>query len=65
MLAEGCRFAEKHAILNIRWVRALAEELPAAAPGPYRLITFGQSFHWTDEAQVAESVYDMLQPGGP
>jgi len=33
-------------------------------PGPYRVVTFGQSFHWTDEARVAEAVYDMLEPGG-
>ena len=64
MLAEGRRFAEGQGIPNIRWVRALAEELPAAAPGPYRLITFGQSFHWTDEARVAEVLYDMVEPGG-
>ncbi len=36
----------------------------AVAPGPYRLVTFGQSFHWTDKQQVAETVYDMLEPGG-
>ena len=41
-----------------------AEDLPEAAPGPYRLVTFGQSFHWTDEERVAEAVYDMLEPGG-
>jgi hypothetical protein len=50
--------------MNIRWVQGLAEDLPAAAPGPYRLVTFGQSFHWTDEQRVAEAVYDMLEPGG-
>ncbi len=27
-------------------------------------MTFGQSFHWTDERSVAETVYDMLEPGG-
>ena len=64
MLAEGRRLADERGIPNIRWVRARAEDLPAAAPGPYRLVTFGQSFHWTDEARVAEVVYDMLQPGG-
>jgi SAM-dependent methyltransferase len=64
MLAEGRRAAEEHAVMNIRWVRGLAEELPAIAPGPYRLVTFGQSFHWTDEQQVAEAVYDILEPGG-
>ncbi len=64
MLAEGSRAAQQRGITNIRWVRALAENLPGAAPGPYRLATFGQSFHWTDEPRVAEVVYDMLEPGG-
>ena len=64
MLAEGRRAATELGITNIRWVQALAEDLPGAAPGPYRLVTFGQSFHWTDEARVAEAVYDLLEPGG-
>jgi SAM-dependent methyltransferase len=64
MLAEGRRVAEARGIENIRWVQAAGEDLPEAAPGPYRLVTFGQSFHWTDECRVAETVYDMLEPGG-
>jgi SAM-dependent methyltransferase len=64
MLAEGRRVAAEQGITNIRWVQAVAEALPEAAPGPYRLVTFGQSLHWTDEARVAEAVYDMLEPGG-
>jgi SAM-dependent methyltransferase len=64
MLAEGRRAAGKNGIPNIRWVRGLAEDLPAVAPGPYRLVTFGQSFQWTDEQPVAEAVYDLLEPGG-
>jgi len=64
MLAEGRRVAAERGITNIRWVQAVAEALPEAAPGPYRLVTFGQSLHWTDEAPVAEAVYDTLEPGG-
>ena len=64
MLAEGRRVAHEQSITNVRWVQALAEDLPGAAPGPYRVVTFGQSFHWTDAARVAEAVYDMLEPGG-
>jgi SAM-dependent methyltransferase len=64
MLAEGRRVAAERSIANIRWVQAVAEDLPGAAPGPYRLVTFGQSFHWTDEARVAEALYDMLEPRG-
>lgn len=65
MLAEGVRVAGELGLTNVSWVQAVAEDLPEAAPGPFRLVTFGQSFHWTDEARVADLVYDMLQPGGP
>jgi SAM-dependent methyltransferase len=64
MLAEARRVAGERGITNVRWVQARAEELPEVAPGPYRLVTFGQSLHWTDEVHVAETVYDMLEPGG-
>jgi SAM-dependent methyltransferase len=64
MLAESCRAAEEKRVMHIRRVQGLAEYLPAVAPRPYKLVTFGQSFHWTDEQQVAETVYDMLEPGG-
>jgi ubiquinone/menaquinone biosynthesis C-methylase UbiE len=64
ILAEGRRVAHERGITNIRWVQAVAEDLPGAAQGPYRVVTFGQSFHWTDEARVAEAVYDILEPGG-
>jgi SAM-dependent methyltransferase len=64
MLSEARRSAEAAGVANIHWVHALAEDLPEAAPGPHRLVTFGQSFHWTDELAVAETVFDMLEPGG-
>jgi len=64
MLAEGRRVADERGIANIRWVQAVAEDLPEAAPGPYRLVTFGSSLHWTDEQRVMETVYDMLEPDG-
>jgi SAM-dependent methyltransferase len=64
MLAEARRAAQELGITGIRWVEAVAEDLPTAAPGPYRLVTFGQSFHWTDLPRVAEAVYDLLEPGG-
>jgi SAM-dependent methyltransferase len=64
MIAEGRRAAEERGIANITWVQAMAEDLPSAAPGPYRVVTFGSSFWWTDEVRVAEAVHDMLAPGG-
>ena len=64
MLVEGRRVADERRIANIRWVQAKAEDLPEAAPGPYRLVTFGQSLHWTDEQRVMEVVHDILEPRG-
>ncbi len=46
------------------WIQARAEELPALDLGTFRVATFGQSFHRTDRERVAESVYDLLEPGG-
>ncbi|MFL5645492.1 MAG: class I SAM-dependent methyltransferase [Chloroflexota bacterium] len=64
MLAEARGAAQTRGVRNVRWVEAVAEDLPGVAPGPFRLVTFGQSFHWTDEARVAEAVYDILEPSG-
>lgn len=64
MLAEGAHRAVEAGTPNIRWVQALAEEIPELGLGRFRLVTFGQSFHWTHRRRVAESVYDILEPGG-
>lgn len=64
MLAEGRRRAAQAGIDTIQWVQALAEDLPQLNLGSFKLVTFGQSFHWTDRERVAEVVYDMLEPGG-
>jgi SAM-dependent methyltransferase len=64
MLAEGARRAREAGIDNIRWVEAVAEAIPTPGLSPCRLVTFGQSFQWTDQVPVAESVYDLLEPGG-
>ncbi len=64
MLAEGRRAAQELSIANITWVHARAEDLPKAAPGTYRAATFGSSFWWTEEVRVAETMYDMMVPGG-
>ena len=49
---------------EVRFVRALAEELPALSLGRFRAVSFGQSFHRTERERVAEWVYDALEPGG-
>jgi SAM-dependent methyltransferase len=64
MLAEAARRAAEAGITNIRWVQARGEQIPTLNLGTFKLVTFGQSFHWTDRDQVADAVYDILEPGG-
>jgi SAM-dependent methyltransferase len=64
MLAEGARRAGERGVHNIGWVRAVAEDIATLDLGRFRLVTFGQSFHWTDRERVAEAVFDLLEPGG-
>jgi ubiquinone/menaquinone biosynthesis C-methylase UbiE len=64
MLAEGARRAAAADIAHIRWVQARGEDLPTLDLGTFKLATFGQSFHWMDRDQVAEAVYEILEPGG-
>lgn len=64
MLAEGARRAAQAGPANIRWVQARAEGLLELHLGCFKLVTFGQSFHWTDRERVAEAVYEILEPGG-
>jgi SAM-dependent methyltransferase len=64
MLDAAARHAREAGFDCIRWVRALAEDIPQLDLGKFRLVTFGQSFQWTDRERVAEAVYDILEPGG-
>ena len=59
MLAE----AASAGIPNATWVQLRAEDLPAGL-GPFRVVTFGASFHWMERAKVAAIVRDLLEPGG-
>jgi hypothetical protein len=48
---------------NVRWERMRAEELPAEL-GSFQVVTFAQSFHWMDQALVADRVRGMLETEG-
>jgi hypothetical protein len=63
MLGEAARAAAEEGFHHTSFVRMRAEELPASL-GSFRVITFGQSFHWMDRPRVAAAVRDMLEPGG-
>lgn len=64
MLAVAAHRAAAAGIDNVEWVQSLAEDIPRLDLGTFRLVTFGQSFHWTDRERVAEAVFDILEPGG-
>jgi SAM-dependent methyltransferase len=64
MLAEAVRNLRAAGLPAVGHVRATAEDLPALGLPLLRVVSFGQSFHRTDRARVAEAVFDALVPGG-
>ncbi len=63
MLAEAEDLARRWGVANTEWVRLRAEDLPAGLPR-VDVVTFAQSFHWTDRPRVAAAVRGLLLPGG-
>ena len=63
MVAEAKQAAAAQRVFTATWVQMRAEELPAAL-GAFRVVTFGQSFHWMERARVAANVRHMLDPNG-
>jgi SAM-dependent methyltransferase len=63
MLAEAARQADKQGVKRARWLNARAEELPRDL-GPFRVATFGRSFHWMDHERLIPKIFDLLAPGG-
>src|SRR6516162_4074887 len=61
MVAEAKQAAAAQRVFTATWVQMRAEELPAAL-GAFRVVTFGQSFHWMERARVAANVRHMLDP---
>src|ERR1700685_3125897 len=64
MLTEGERRCRRAGVDNVRWLRGVAEDIPALGLGACRVVTFGQSFHRVRRREVAELVFDLLVPGG-
>jgi SAM-dependent methyltransferase len=63
MVAEAKRAAAEEQVTTATWVQMRAEQLPAAL-GTFRVVSFGQSFHWMDRPRVAATVRQMLHPDG-
>jgi SAM-dependent methyltransferase len=63
MLAEARRAAAERRIANASWLQLRGEDLPGPL-GTFRVISFGQSFHWMDRPRVASAVREMLDADG-
>lgn len=63
MLDVAAERAARTGVRNAKWRQLRAEELPADL-GTFEVVTFAQSFHWMDQALVADRVRGMLAPGG-
>lgn len=63
MLAEGARQASLAGVHNVTWRHLRAESLPVDVPTP-TVVSFAQSFHWTDRPRVAAAVRSMLPSRG-
>ncbi|MGA2211576.1 MAG: class I SAM-dependent methyltransferase [Acidimicrobiales bacterium] len=64
MLETGRRRCADARIENVRWLEGVAEDIPELDIGPCRVVTFAQSFHRVRRHQVADIVYDLLEPEG-
>jgi hypothetical protein len=64
MLQEAERRCRQAGIDNTRWLRGVAEDIGSIDLAPCRVVTFGQSFHRVRRLEVAEAVFDVLEPGG-
>ena len=63
MLAQARRHAADHDV-TARWIEARAEDLATLDLPAARLVTFGQSIHWTDRQPVLAMVQELLEVGG-
>jgi SAM-dependent methyltransferase len=50
-------------IENVRWVHAIAEDVPPPDL-PFNVVTLAQSFHWMNRAVVANNIRSWLTPHG-
>ena len=64
MLEVGQRRCREARLVNVGWVQGVARDIATLDRGAWRMITFGQSFHRVRRLEVAEVVYDQLEPGG-
>ena len=63
MLRVAEHAARTQGVANVRFLRQSAEDVPPSL-APLRLVTFGNSFHWTDRMRVAHALFPLIAPRG-
>jgi SAM-dependent methyltransferase len=63
MLCVAGRAADDGGVANVRFLCLRAEDVPPAL-APLRLVTFGNSFHWTDRLKVVNALFPLIAPRG-
>src|SRR5437762_8532402 len=63
MLRVAARAAHERGVNNVRFLDLRAEDVPPTL-APLRLVTFGNSFHWTDRVKFACALFPPIAPGG-
>src|SRR5436309_7894684 len=63
MITEAERLAAEANVKNAMWLKSRAEDIPTDL-GPFRYVTFAQSFHWMDRELVANKMFSILEPRG-
>jgi ubiquinone/menaquinone biosynthesis C-methylase UbiE len=63
MIREGMKRASEEGVANISWRTIAGEELTPDV-GTFRVVTFGNSLHWFDQAKMLDFVHHVLEPHG-
>ena len=63
MLREADRQCAQARVPNVRFVNGIAEDIGPEL-GVFRLVTFGEAFHWMDRDRVLSKCHDLIAPGG-
>ncbi len=63
MLEEGNKKAKGAGVKNIIWQKKSSKDLPSLKRS-FRLVTMGSSFHWMEQEEILNQLFDLVEPNG-
>lgn len=63
MLEEGNKKARSAGVKNIIWQKKSSKDLPSLKRS-FRLVAMGGSFHWMEQEEVLNQLFDLVEPNG-